>query len=199
MGQGFIFPTVLSALYITFIFHIFEKRTQNLLLPIFVLFLSFIDNGLFISQEKSFEKSNVNLFCSYSIISSLFEQFDLSIEHNKLKVFHFSRSTMNFNPSLFDLGLLDEFLLYSKDKWRYLGFIFDRKLTFCQHVHFYSNKALSTVKSMKMLGNLLRDLLSLQKQLLYQTCIMPIVLYRFQLWYFKEASIFYPFKKLRKI
>jgi len=52
---------------------------------------------------------------------------------------------------------------------------------------------------MKILGNSLRELLYLQKWLLYQTCIMPIALYGFQLWYFKEAPIFYLLKELRKI
>ena len=49
-----------------------------------VLSLSFMDNGLFISQEKSYEKSNVNLFYSYNIILSrvhlLFFLFFLSIQ-----------------------------------------------------------------------------------------------------------------------
>ena len=181
MEQGFVLSTVLSVLYITSIFYIFEKRTQNLLSLIFVLFFSFVDDRFFIFQEKSFEKSNANLFCSYSIVSFLFEQFGFSIKYNKSEVFHFSRSTTNFNSFLFDLESLGGFFLYPKEKWRYFGFIFDRKLTFYQHIHFYSNKILSMVKDMKMLGNLLRGLLSLQKQLLYQTCIMPITLYRFQL------------------
>jgi len=43
----------------------------------------FVNNGLFIFQEKSFEKSNANLFYSYSIISFLFEQFSLTIEYSK--------------------------------------------------------------------------------------------------------------------
>ncbi|PPQ91341.1 LOW QUALITY PROTEIN: hypothetical protein CVT25_003717, partial [Psilocybe cyanescens] len=38
--------------------------------------------------------------------------------------------------------------------WRYLGFYFDRKLTFTEHVRYYSTKALSTVKAMKMLAPL---------------------------------------------
>jgi len=40
---------ILSALYIVLIFHIFEKRTQNLLSTISVSTLSFINNNLFIS------------------------------------------------------------------------------------------------------------------------------------------------------
>ena len=67
-----------------------------------------MDDSLFISQVKSYEKSNKNLFCSYSIIFSLFEQFILVIEHNKSEVFHFSRATKNFNSSSLDLGPLGE-------------------------------------------------------------------------------------------
>ena len=59
-----------------------------------------IDNSLPISQKKSFEKSNPNLFCNYSIISFLFKQFGFIIEHNKLENFHFSRTSKNFDPPL---------------------------------------------------------------------------------------------------
>jgi len=72
VGQESTLSQILSILYITPIFHIFGKRLKNLLSPIPVFILSFIDNGIFISQKKSYEKSNANLFCSYSIISSLF-------------------------------------------------------------------------------------------------------------------------------
>ena len=73
MGQKSTLSPILSALYITFVFHIIEKRIQNLLSPISISTLSFVNDKLFISQEKSYEKSNANLFYSYSIISSLFE------------------------------------------------------------------------------------------------------------------------------
>jgi len=49
------FP-ILFALYIASIFYIFEKRTQNILSPISIFMLSFIDNRLFISLDKNFEK-----------------------------------------------------------------------------------------------------------------------------------------------
>ena len=58
--------------YISPIFHIFEKRTKNLISSITISFLSFVDNGLFILQEKTYEKSNTLLFCSYIIITFLF-------------------------------------------------------------------------------------------------------------------------------
>ena len=35
---------------------------------------------------------NTNIFCSYNIVSTLFTNFGLAIEHRKTKVFHFSKS-----------------------------------------------------------------------------------------------------------
>ena len=181
-------------LYIIPIFHIFKKRTNSLLSSIFVSTLSFVDNGLFISQKKSYEKLNTNLFFSYSIIYFLFEQFGLIIKHNKSKVFYFSRMMKNYKLPSLNLRPLRGYLLWSKDNWRYLEFFFDRKLTFHQHIHFYTNKALFTIKNMKMLGNSTRELLSIHKQLLYKTCIILITLYGFQLWYYKRVPLFYPLK-----
>ncbi|PPQ89032.1 hypothetical protein CVT25_004683, partial [Psilocybe cyanescens] len=71
--------------------------------------------------------------------------------------------------------------------WRYLGFYFDRKLTFTEHVRYYSTKALSTVKAMKMLGSSTRGLRPVQKRILYCACVLPIVTYGFRLWYFAAA------------
>ena len=87
-----LFP-VLSTLYISPIFYIFEKIINNLYIPIPISFLSFVDDGLFISQKKNSLKSNTNLFSSYNIISLIFNQFRLEIKHNKSKIFHFSRAT----------------------------------------------------------------------------------------------------------
>ena len=141
---------ILSALYSLPIFHIFEKRAKNLKIP--VLFLSFIDNGLFILQEKFFKKTNSLHFCSCNIIFSLFEQFGLIIEYGKTEIFHFSRLYNIFNLPPLNLSHTGGPILHSKDSWKYLGFIFNRKLLFHQHIKFYTNKALSTVKCMKMLN-----------------------------------------------
>ena len=138
-------------LYLSPAFHIFEKRL------------------------------NSNLFCSYQITSSLLKQFGLAIEHGKMEVFHFSKVHGVFNPPSLDLTILKGPILCSKETWCYLGFIFDRKLTFHQHINFYVNKAISTVKSVKTLRNLLRRHIPSQKYLLYKMYILPIALYEFLL------------------
>ena len=147
VGQGFTLSPILSALYYSPIFYIFEKRIKNLKIPIFIL--SFVDNGLFIVQNKYLTVLNSYLFCSYHIIFSLLKQFRLVIKHGKIKVFHFSRLHRLFNPPLLDLTSLGGSILYPKKTWQYLGCIFDRKLIFQQYINFYVNKTLLTVKCLE--------------------------------------------------
>jgi len=91
VGQESAFSSILSALYLALILHIFEKRIKN---------LSFVDDGLFIFKNKSLVISNANIFCSYNIISFLFEKFGLTMEHRKTEVFYFYRSQRTFTPSV---------------------------------------------------------------------------------------------------
>ena len=143
--------------------------------------ISFVDNGLFVSQNKSISYLNTNLFCNYNIISSILLKYGLIIEHGKTDVFHFTRAHGTFNSPSFNLTPIGSPLLLPKKTWRYLGFIFDYKLTFRNHIDFYSNKVISTIKYMKLLGNSTRGINPLQKRRLYRCCTLPITLYGFQL------------------
>jgi len=62
IGQRSVFSPILSALYLSPIFHILEKCLKILKIPISII--SFVDDGLFISQNKYISHSNMNL--SYS-------------------------------------------------------------------------------------------------------------------------------------
>jgi len=121
------------------------------------------------------------------------------MEHKKTEVFYFSRSHRVFEPPPLDFMPLGDPILQTKNTWQYLGFIFVRKLIFQQHIDFYANKTISTIKCLKMLRNLSRELISTQKQLLYRSCVLPIFFYSFQLWYYNKVLLFYPLKELRKI
>ena len=151
VGQGSALSPILSALYLTLFLYILENRLKNLKIPISIL--SFVDNGLIIAQNKSFDISNSYLFCSYNVLSKLLNGFGLVIEHSKTEIFHFSKSQGFFNPPPLDLFLLGGLILQPKDTWKYLGFIFNCKLMFHKHIDHYSNKAISTVKYMKLLEN----------------------------------------------
>lgn len=142
---------------------------------------------------------NSLLFCSYNIASILLNKFGLIVEYTKMKMFHFSRSNGVFNPPPLDLSTLGGPILHPKKTWKYLGFIFDKKLSFCQHINFYANKAISTVKYMKILSNLVHKLIPNQKWLLYRSCVLSIALYGFQLWFYNRAPLSYSLKILRKM
>jgi len=177
VGQGSALSSILSTLYLSLFLYILEKCLKNLDLKISIL--SFIDNGLLISQSKSFNLSNAYLFSSYNVASKLLSKFGLLVKYLKTEVFHFSRLHGNFNPPPLDLSSIGGPSLVPKDTWQCLGFIFDRKLSFHQHINFYSNKATMMVKCMKILGNSIRGLNLLQKHLLYRSCALPIILYGF--------------------
>jgi len=115
VGQGSALSPILSVLYLSPIFYILENHLKNLKIPI--LLLSFMDNGLFITQHKSISISNANLFYSYNVISSFLTRFGLVIEHSKTEVFHFSRLHGIFNPPPLDLTTLGGPILLSKTTW----------------------------------------------------------------------------------
>jgi len=177
----------------------FILENQLKKLKISTSFISFVDDGLFISQSNSIDISNSHLYCSYNVLTELLEKFSLVVEHSKTEIFHFNRSHGAFNPPSLDLSLLGGKVLLPSNTWKYLGFIFDKKLTFYQHVDFYANKAISTVKCMKLLGNSSRGINPLQKHLLYRSCILPITLYGFQLWFYSRAPMAYHMKILNKM
>ena len=197
VSQGSVLSPILSTLYLSPLIYIMENRIKNLNLPISIL--SFIDDGLFIVQNKSLNISNSNLFCSYNILSKLLNSFGLIIKHSKTEIFHFNRSHGPFIPPPLDLSPLEGPILKPKELWRYLGFIFDRKLSFHKHIDHYTNKALSMVKCMKLLGNSSRGINPIQKRLLYRCCALPIALYGFQLWFYNKAPLSYHMKILNKM
>jgi len=90
VGQGSALSPILSTLYLSLLLYILENWLKNLKIPISIL--SFVDDGLFIAQNKSFDISNSHLFCSYNVLSKLLNSFSLIIKHSKTEIFHFNRS-----------------------------------------------------------------------------------------------------------
>ena len=121
--QGSALSPILSALYLSPVFLSLENHLKILKIPISII--SFVDNGLFISQNKSISHSNTKLFCSYNIISSLLTKCSLVVEHGKTDIFHFSKSHRTFNLPPLDLSTLGGSILLPKETWRYLDFIFN--------------------------------------------------------------------------
>ena len=158
-----------------------------------------MDNSLIISQNKLIDISNSHLFCSYNVLTKLLNKFGLIIEYSKTEIFYFNRLYKFFNPPLLNISIIRGPTLHPKNSWKYLGFIFNRKLTFYQHINHYSNKAISMVKCIKLLGNLSQGITPIQKHLLYRCCVLPIALYSYQLWFYKNAPLSYHMKIMGKM
>ena len=161
---------VLSALYLSLLFHIFEEWLKHLKIPIYIL--SVLDNELFIAQNKFLVVSNLNLFCSYHIMISLLKKFGLIIKHGRFLFFQitwcfWSSSTRSHNIKRSHSLTQQYMAVFGVHFWQY--------------VDFYTNKVISTIKCMKMLGNSSRSLIPTQKRLLYRCCVLPITLYDFQI------------------
>jgi len=87
VGQGSALLPILFALYLLPFIYILENHLKNLKIPISII--SFVDDGLFISQSNSFDISNSRIFCSYNILTNLLEKFGLVVKHSKTEIFHF--------------------------------------------------------------------------------------------------------------
>jgi len=163
--------------------------------------LSYVDDGTAVTQSKSLDDNNAVLKQAYAILFILFAVLGLVLEHDKTELFHFDRCHSDHNLPL-DLGYAPytgNRLLTPKTYWGYLGFYFDRKLLFTEHVRYYATKSFSTVQAMGMLGNSTQGLPPLEKRLLYRACILPIATYGFRLWFFKGTKNKTTFKILTQM
>ncbi|KAF7779125.1 hypothetical protein Agabi119p4_3470 [Agaricus bisporus var. burnettii] len=191
VGQGSALSPILSALYIAPCFHLLHKWVKDeedrIHFPL-ISFLSFVDDGLLVATGNCRMDTHDTLKEAYAQMTSIFKDFGLVMEHTKTELFNFADSARNKNspnPSI-NLGVAPftrESPCVPKDVWRYLGIMFDRNLTFRDHVKFYSTKSVSAVRCMKSLGNSNRGLTPKQKRLLYISCIQPIATFGLRCWY----------------
>ena len=112
VSQGSTLSPILSALYLSPLLYILEKCLKNL--NISVSLISFVDDSLIISQNKSIDISNLQLFYSYNILSRLLVKFGLNIEHSKTETFHFNRFHGMFNSPPLNLLSIRGPILCSK-------------------------------------------------------------------------------------
>lgn len=68
-----------------------------------------------------------------------------------------------------------------------MSFYFDHKLSFQEHVRYYTTKALTTIRALGMLGNSSRGVSVVHKHLLYRACVVSVATYGLQLWYLQGS------------
>jgi hypothetical protein len=192
VGQGSVLSPILSALYIAPVFHLLDKwntdEDESMYHLSLTSFLSFVDDGLLVATGDNVLDIQTSLKEAYAQITSIFTDFGLVMEHTKTELFNFVESACYYNslnPKL-DLGFAPftgDTPVTPKRIWQYLGIFYDHNLTFCEHVKHYATKSISTVCSMKILGNSSHGLTPKQKRTLYVSCVQPIATYGLCCWY----------------
>ena len=84
VGQDSALFSIIFAIYMAPIIRTFKKRIINLKEKIPTDLLSFVNDGLLISQEKSYNLSSFFLLCSYNIMFKILLDSDLVMEYRKL-------------------------------------------------------------------------------------------------------------------
>jgi len=113
VGQESTLSPILSALYLSPFLYILENHLKNLNIPISII--SFVDDDLFIFQNKLIDISNLHIFCSYNVISKLLDKFGLIVKHSKTEVFHFNRSHSFSDPLPLNLSTIEGPVLMPKN------------------------------------------------------------------------------------
>lgn len=143
--------------------------------------------GLYLLPQKSFD-SNINtLHTLFLAITTCLFKIGIIIKFNKLELIHFYRKHIS-PSSLLALTVIDPFsgsshTLPPKDCICLLSFYLDSKLSFCKHVSFYCHSSHSFLHSLSTMGTASKDLDVANRCLFYMSCVIPLLTYRFQLWF----------------
>jgi len=190
--QGDCLLPVLSALYI------------SLLLNTYLLWdLKQDTNCLFFVDDRTLCVSTPTMTCNVSILkrsiellANYFLKIGIRIEPTKTELMHFTAFDLTKGPHTFKHKCQPDLFfdvagvthhVQPKGVWRYLGFFFDSFLKFHHHVHYYTNKAFSTIRACSMLGNSQRGLSPRNRTLAYKAVTLPVLTYGLALWYAEDG------------
>ena len=128
----------------------------------------------------------------FSLLNQL-HRLGFSAETDKLELMHFRqrrKKNQEWSPQKpFGLSLHingeqnKKLVIKAKTSMRYLGFYLDPKLSFREHIRFYTTKGTSVVATLSALENSVRGLSPQDKRCIYIFNVIPLITYRAQLWW----------------
>ena len=191
--QGCKISPVLACLYVApLLLHLDDPDPES-----HHLVLLFVDDTAICAQSCSLDSNILWLVQEYTRWRLAFTTFGLLFEDSKTELFHSrpymtqSRGKRIFNGNLPSCTIRgptgDPITICPSKRWCYLGSIFDLYLKYSPHVDWWTNKAHSTLRAMKMLSNSVRGLTPSNKRRMYLTVVLPVLTYGFQFWYQPKA------------
>src|SRR6185369_9226623 len=180
VGQGSSLSPILCNIYLTAAHKLYDMTAISKK----VTLSSFIDDGLLRVQDKNTAINVTHLQMAWGTLREILETLGLEASEGKFECKHFHLDRFRDKDRDVRIG---EVVVTTSEYWRYLGFYFDRRLRFEEHIRRYCNKAFSSIP--KALGNSARGLLVSHKRQLYTACVLPIATYGYRLWYHPKARI----------
>lgn len=196
VGQGSALSPILTGLYIAPVLHLIAPAGEVLEGNATLQF--FVDDGMIhVAGKQANDDRRSGLTYNNSLLEKLFGdvvtnlgRLGLGVEVDKLELMHFRRAKDKVWSQEEPLGPKltlnvdgHAYTVVPQEKMRYLGFFLDPKLSFREHIRFYSTKSSSTVQALRMLGNSVRGLTPKDKRRLYISNVLPILTYGAQLWW----------------
>ena len=184
--QGSPGSPVLSIIFAAPILHLATRWTHASL-------SMYIDDGNLFACADDFAQVNTLLRRAYRDCWDWLHRAGLSIEPDKTEVIFFQNSHAA-HPRPTHIWLADpsrnlEYRVDASNTVRYLGIYFDFRLSWKEHVHVMTNRARSTLKALRLLGNSIRGLDWANWRVVYNAVILPILTYAAPVWYSGQAGL----------
>ena len=180
--QGSLVSPALSILYMSPLLHKM-KTWSNASLGMY------IDDGAIFACSKDWPTVEETLSNGYHTCITWLTNMGLNAEPDKTKLIYFRRHgehTGHEPPPYIHLSLpsLNTYYRVSySNTLRYLGFFFNHKLDWKQHVEVMCNQTHATLKALQILGNSICRLDHARWRLAYNAICLPALTYGCQMWF----------------
>ena len=161
----------------------------------------YIDDGAIFACGNNWEDITTTMRNGYTTCLDWLTRAGLNAEPDKTEVIFFKKQReREESPHHIHLPLPSlnaDYKVQATNTLRYLGFFFDTRLDWTQHVEIMCNRARGTLKSLQLLGNSVQGLDQARWRLAYNAICLPVLTYGCQLWYRgKQVTLV---RKLQKV
>jgi len=152
--------------------------------PTATILFMYVDDGKLTIFSKLLETNVKLLAAAYYRVNQWLQKVDLTLDKDKQELMHYTRRQQDGSPAIRlpeNNGTISTIPTSSTVQW--LGVYFDRKLLFNKHIAKITSKVKAAVASISMLANIIRGLSHYYLYQLYQTYILPVILYASVVWW----------------
>ncbi|KAJ7702415.1 hypothetical protein B0H17DRAFT_874498, partial [Mycena rosella] len=136
-------------------------------------------------SSNSLKTNTLLLTRLFQFVQKWLRKVGMSAAPDKTEVMHHSWRHDGGESPKFHLRNEDgsEVVVEAGPTLKWLGVLFDRKMTFDAHVRSLTDRACSKVNGSRMLANTVKGLSQEHLRTLYRTCVLPVLTYACPVWW----------------